>query len=597
MRRLCSVLVSLVLVCFVDLTDSGPADGCNQTDFETLWAKTHGTVKWAIKDRAGVPGVVKCTKGYIFNGTEDLVYCPPGSETYALADPKGACIDDPFIDTKVVPFQGLTYNFTHIQVGSKTVNFPVLYPNTSYIITTQYTASKTTPTIRVRVGLVGKSHKPVLVNIQQSTESVGFELPMKVVGKGSKELAPLNDHTVELCPVSIKKDKDGKEIKVIETVQIILTGGGAPLTHKNAGGPYIQVHPSAVQHMELTPGKPMGPTNVDDRESLVYRYTWPEDDSIDKVDILVTHFEGDKGHIEGKGADVCAKISVRSGTCPIEEMGIHVLTFTRQAFITVSKHDERLKDVKDGFLVVIDVYPDDWKCTSDMDHPVNNGRTKSVQVQLTESPETLTGVYLIFPIMTCVFLVILTGLVLFLFIRPLSNVISEIHNMDEVELKTLVDDDDELVDADDTRALVVADDPPPFDKQEEYMPKKVDLEEVEFGVPEEDSEANSDQEPGPSAQDSDELLNHLFNLGASAGPNVAGDGVLNFKGIWNKVKRNELVVNITQTIGHCSVPLLVFLNSFDSTFIDITGNLKEHTENGDLDACYVNSRCAYAGKI
>ena len=45
--------------------------------------------------------------------------------------------------------------------------------------------------------------------------------------------------------------------------------------------------------------------------------------------LLISLFVTDKGHVEGKGADVCAKVSVRSGTCPIEEMGIHVLTFTR----------------------------------------------------------------------------------------------------------------------------------------------------------------------------------------------------------------------------------------------------------------------------
>ena len=55
-----------------------------------------------MKDMPGIPGVVKCTKGYIFNSTDDLVYCPPGSKTYALADPKGACIDDPFSESGIL---------------------------------------------------------------------------------------------------------------------------------------------------------------------------------------------------------------------------------------------------------------------------------------------------------------------------------------------------------------------------------------------------------------------------------------------------------------------------------------------------------------
>ena len=41
-----------------------------------------------------------------------------------------------------VPFHGLSYKFQHITVGSKTTSFPVLFPNTSYIITTDYNASK-----------------------------------------------------------------------------------------------------------------------------------------------------------------------------------------------------------------------------------------------------------------------------------------------------------------------------------------------------------------------------------------------------------------------------------------------------------------------
>ena len=59
----------------------------------------------------------------------------------------------------------------------------------SVSLSLKFSSLQTTPTIRVRVALAGKPHKPVLVNIQQSTESVGFELPMKVVGKGSQELA------------------------------------------------------------------------------------------------------------------------------------------------------------------------------------------------------------------------------------------------------------------------------------------------------------------------------------------------------------------------------------------------------------------------
>ena len=30
---------------------------------------------------------------------------------------------------------------------------------------------------------------------------------------------------------------------------------------------------------------------------------------------------------------------------------------------------------------------------------------------------------------------------------------------------------------------------------------------------------------------------------------------------------------------------------------NLSGNLKDHAENGNLDACYVNSRCAYPGNI
>ena len=66
-------------------------------------------------------------------------------------------------------------------------------------------------------------------------------------------------------------------------------------------------------------------------------------------------------------------------------------------------------------------------------------------------------------------------------------------------------------------------------------------------------------------------MNELLTGGMSAGFNGGLNRGLNLNGIWNLVKKNEVIVNITQTIGHCSVPLLVFLNSFDSTFIDITG--------------------------
>ena len=31
--------------------------------------------------------------------------------------------------------------------------------------------------------------------------------------------------------------------------------------------------------------------------------------------------------------------------------------------------------------------------------------------------------------------------------------------------------------------------------------------------------------------------------------------------------------------------------------IVFSGNLKDHAENGNLDACYVNSRCAYPDNI
>jgi len=60
-----------------------------------------------------------------------------------------------------------------------------------------------------------------------------------------------------------------------------------------------------------------------------------------------------------------------------------------------------------------------------------------------------------------------------------------------------------------------------------------------------------------------------------------------------RVKQNELIVNLTQTIGHCSIPLLVFLNSFDSAYVDIQGNLKSYTLDGNLDACFINSQCAF----
>ena len=68
-------------------------------------------------------------------------------------------------------------------------------------------------------------------------------------------------------------------------------------------------------------------------------------------------------------------------------------------------------------------------------------------------------------------------------------------------------------------------------------------------------------------------MNELLTGGMSAGFNGGLNRGLNLNGIWNLVKKNEVIVNITQTIGHCSVPLLVFLNSFDSTFIDITGKI------------------------
>ena len=39
-------------------------------------------------------------------------------------------------------------------------------------------------------------------------------------------LSPLNEHTVELCPVTLELDDKGNPIIVQEKVQIILTGGG-----------------------------------------------------------------------------------------------------------------------------------------------------------------------------------------------------------------------------------------------------------------------------------------------------------------------------------------------------------------------------------
>ena len=91
------------------------------------------------------------------------------------------------------------------------------------------------------------------------------------------------------------------------------------------------------------------------------------------------------------------------------------------------------------------------------------------------------------------------------------------------------------------------------------------------------------------------------------------EGVLNdvedvFEGIRSKnfsasvgglsdLKQNELIVNLTQTVGHCSIPLLVFLNSFDSAYVDIQGNLKSLTLDGNLDACFINSQCAFPVNI
>ncbi|KAL5251789.1 hypothetical protein ACHWQZ_G014811 [Mnemiopsis leidyi] len=568
------------------------SDSCIPSIFQASWEAKNGNVSWAYEGHAA-PGTLSCREGYVFNGTSNLVYCPYDTTdyNYKTVDPKAKCRWAMNVNYTDVPFHGLSYKFQHITVGSKTTSFPVLFPNTSYIITTDYNASKTTPTIRVRVGLAGKAHKPVLVNIQQSTESVGFELPMKVVGKGSQELAPLNEHTVELCPVTLELDDKGNPIIVQEKVQIILTGGGR--IPGKSGNPIIQVHPSFVQHLELLPGKLIGPTNVDDRESLMYKYVWPKNGSIDEVDILVQHFEGepaptaspsDKGHAEGKGADVCAKISIRSGTCPLEEMGVHVLTFTRQAFLTVSKHDKHLKNVKDGFLVVIDVFPDDGPCLSDVNKPSISGRTKSLQVKLTARKKITPYIFLTVPLLTCSFLIILSAVILVLFIRPLKE---KMYHDDE--------QDDELVDVDPKLSLIVAENPPPFDKEEDSsLPKKVDLED-EDDAAEIDTERNC--EPGNSDDNDDRFLDDLLTGGMSAGFNGGINRGLNLNGIWNLVKKNEVIVNITQTIGHCSVPLLVFLNSFDSTFIDITGNLKDHAENGNLDACYVNSRCAYPGNI
>ena len=37
----------------------------------------------------------------------------------------------------------------------------------------------------------------------------------------------------------------------------------------------------------------------------------------------------------------------------------NLLLLFRQAFLTVSKNDKHLKNVEDGFLVMIDVFPDD----------------------------------------------------------------------------------------------------------------------------------------------------------------------------------------------------------------------------------------------
>ena len=43
-----------------------------------------------------IPGTLSCQKGYVFNGTSDLVFCHPNFKTYVKGDPAATCIDDPF---------------------------------------------------------------------------------------------------------------------------------------------------------------------------------------------------------------------------------------------------------------------------------------------------------------------------------------------------------------------------------------------------------------------------------------------------------------------------------------------------------------------
>ena len=73
-------------------------------------------------------------------------------------------------------------------------------------------------------------------------------------------------------------------------------------------------------------------------------------------------------------------------------------------------------------------------------------------------------------------------------------------------------------------------------------------------------------------KNSAELLTEYFIFLDETFPDLMKQS-FSLSGILNKVKKNEMVVNLTQTIGHCSIPLLVFLNSFDSAYVDIQGEI------------------------
>eukprot|EP00116_Pleurobrachia_bachei_P004386 sb/3464648/ len=274
-------------------------------------------------------------------------------------------------------------------------------------------------TVQVVVGVVGITSNIFTMAAAMAFQPSNFSLYLIPVFVGNMLLflgyylatKPLTDHIVELCPLTLSKDDKGKPIPLPQTVQVTIRANEPVVKEGKNKVLDVQVDFKDADHIDIVPDKWTNRYNLDERESLVYRYTWPVGDKalkVDEVDILVKWADKDGKIAAGKGPDVCASVSLRFGECPLETMGVSGLTFTRQAFFTVNKHDKSIKNVKhanESFLIEY-LQKGLLKFTSSrglrLDSP---GRTKTVQILVTERKKESQVEFFILPVFTALLII------------------------------------------------------------------------------------------------------------------------------------------------------------------------------------------------